>query len=301
MVGTFLVLGRAIGKFGLTRLTTAQIWGSHHLPPYNILYGWPWTNIQMAFLSRDSQMGVPKFPKLGLPWPWGLITLHANLRLRWGLKQSCSPRWELFNSMSHTTCTKGNQGDSWLLVVGNQIANLTPDPSFGHNLHFMSPNGLYKPISNIYILRDFQWYNKLLNPMSSDPCNCLLKIWESIWSPIPKMGVHLGVWRFIPSHFFAFLGAWNVTPGLPYWPTTLQALALIASPRLGLWHDPSVLQIPCWFHLCDKVHSTPDTIYQHLENEHLFSMNLSWETTLLDVIILILGLQLKYAINIATS
>ncbi len=29
--------------------------------------------------------------------------------------------------------------------------------------------------------------------MGSDPCNCPMKTWESIGTPIPKMGVHLGV------------------------------------------------------------------------------------------------------------
>jgi hypothetical protein len=72
--------------------------------------------------------------------------------------------------------------------------------------------------------------------MGFEPCNCLLKIRESIGSPIPKMGVHLGMWGFIPSHSFALLGAWNVTLELPSWPTTLQALALVANPRLGLQH-----------------------------------------------------------------
>jgi hypothetical protein len=64
-------------------------------------------------------------------------------------------------------------------------------------------------------------------------------------------------------------------------------------------HDPNVLQIPCSLHSCDEVDSTPDTIYRHLENEHLLSMNLSWETTLLDVIISTFGLQVKYVINIS--
>jgi hypothetical protein len=47
--------------------------------------------------------------------------------------------------------------------------------------------------------------------------------------------VHLGMRGFIPSHSPIFLGAWDVTPGLPSWPSPLQALALVASPRLGLW------------------------------------------------------------------
>jgi hypothetical protein len=50
-------------------------------------------------------------------------------------------------------------------------------------------------------------------------------------------------------------------------------------------------------HLCDKVDSIPDTIYQHLEKKHLLSMSLSWEATLLNVVISTLGLQFKDAIN----
>jgi hypothetical protein len=50
--------------------------------------------------------------------------------------------------------------------------------------------------------------------MSFDSCNFPLKIRESIGTLIPKMGAHLGVWGFIPSHFLALLGTWNVTFGL---------------------------------------------------------------------------------------
>ncbi len=59
--------------------------------------------------------------------------------------------------------------------------NLTPDPSFGHNLCFICSNGLLEPILGIYVLRSFQWYKECFNPLSFDPCNCSLKIWESIW------------------------------------------------------------------------------------------------------------------------
>jgi len=61
--------------------------------------------------------------------------------------------------------------------------------------------------------------------MSFDPCNRSLNIQKSIGTPTPKVGVHLGVWRFIPSHFFTLPGAWNVIPELHSWPTPLQALA----------------------------------------------------------------------------
>jgi hypothetical protein len=140
-------------------------------------------------------MGVPKFPKLRLPQLWRPITLCADLQLRWGLKQSCSPHWKLSNIMCYVTCTQGNQGDSWLLMFGSQIGNLTPDPSFGHNLGFKYSNGSFEPIFRS-ISKSFQWYKEFFNPMNFDPWNCPLKIWESIGTPTPKVeliwecGVH---------------------------------------------------------------------------------------------------------------
>jgi hypothetical protein len=136
--------------------------------------------------------------------------------------------------MSHATCTQGNQGDSWLWMVRNQIANLTLDPSFGHNLCLKCPNGSCKPTFDIYVPRTFQWYKEIFNQMGFDPCNCSLKIQESIETPTPKMGAHLGVWVFIPSHSPTLLGTWDVTPGLPSWLVPLQAFALATNPRLGL-------------------------------------------------------------------
>ncbi len=37
--------------------------------------------------------------------------------------------------------------------------------------------------------------------MGFRPCNVSLKIQEPIGTPTPKVGVHLGVWGFIPSHY----------------------------------------------------------------------------------------------------
>jgi hypothetical protein len=147
--------------------------------------------------------------------------LHANLQLRWNLKQSCSSHQELSNGMSRDTCTWGNWGDSPLLVVGSQIANLTPNPSFDHNLCLECPNGLCEPILDIYVLRAFQWYKEILNPLSFDPFHRSLKIWKSFGTPTPKVEAPLGVWKFIPSHCPTLLGACGVTPGLPSWPATL--------------------------------------------------------------------------------
>jgi len=57
-------------------------------------------------------MGVPKFSQLGLLQLCGPITLGADLRFRWGPKQSCNPSQELSNGMSQATFMWGNQGDS---------------------------------------------------------------------------------------------------------------------------------------------------------------------------------------------
>jgi len=91
------------------------------------------------------------------------------------------------------------------LTFSDQKSNwLTPNHFFGHNLCFKYSNGTCEPILDIYVSRNFQWYKELFNPMSFDPCNRPLKIWESIGMPIPKVGTHLGVCGFIPSHFLTF-------------------------------------------------------------------------------------------------
>ncbi len=178
--------------------------GSHHLPLYSILCASPWGPHPNGILSQDFQMGVLKFLKLGFPRLWGPITLCSDLRWRWGLKQSYNPRRNLSKGMSHATCTQGNRVDSQILMVESQIVNSTPDLSFGHNLCVRCPNGSCDPILNIYVSIDFQWYKELFNSMGFDPYNYSLKIRESIGSPTPQVGAHLGVWGLIFSHSFAF-------------------------------------------------------------------------------------------------
>jgi hypothetical protein len=137
-------------------------------------------------------MGISKFPKLGLPRLWGPITLCADFWLKWGLKQSCSPHQKKFNGMWHATCTQGNRVDSWLLVVRNQTANLTPDLSFGHNLCSKCPNESCDPILDIYVSIALQWYKGLFNPLGFDPCNCSLKIQKSTRTPNSQSGSSIG-------------------------------------------------------------------------------------------------------------
>jgi hypothetical protein len=53
--------------------------------------------------------------------------------------------------------------------------------------------------------------------MGFDPYNRSLKIWDSIRTPIPKVGAHLGVWGFIPSHIPTFqVGGFG--SNLPFFP-----------------------------------------------------------------------------------
>jgi hypothetical protein len=119
-------------------------------------------------------------------------------------------------------------------MVESQIGNLIPSPSFGHNLCFKCPNGSCEPILDSTIPRNFQWYKEIFNPMGFDPWNCFLKIQESIKNMAPKMGAHLGVSQFIPSHSPTLLGAWDVTPRLSA--HTFPSPWLVVSPMLGLWH-----------------------------------------------------------------
>jgi hypothetical protein len=186
---------------------------------------------QMSFCLGTPKLGIPKFSKLDLSQLWKPVILCLDLRLKWGLKQTCNPHEELSNGMWHATYTKGNQGYSWFLVIKNQIGNLTPNPSFGHNLCFKYPNWSYEPIFKIYIPRNFQWHKKLFNPMIFNLCNWLLKIWDFIETSTPKVEAHLGMCGFIASHSLTLLRAWNVSLRLHSWPAPLQALALVASPK----------------------------------------------------------------------
>jgi len=106
--------------------------------------------------------------------------------------------------MSHATYTKGNRVDFWLLwllMVRNQIANLIPGPSFGHNLCFRCPNEWCEPILDIYVSITLQWYKELFEPLGFDPWNRSLNIRESTKTLTPKMEAPLRMWGFIPSHF----------------------------------------------------------------------------------------------------
>jgi hypothetical protein len=62
-----------------------------------------------------------------------------------------------------------------------------------------------------------------------------LKIWKFIKIPTPKVGVHLGVWRFILSHSYT-PESMKLDSRASLLARTFASFALVASPRLGLRH-----------------------------------------------------------------
>jgi hypothetical protein len=157
--------------------------GSHHLPPYSILYVAPPHSHPNGFCSRDSQRGVPKLSWFGLPGLWELITPGSDLQLGWGLKQTYSSPQELSNGVLYYICTHQDRVNSRLFVVGSQIANLTPGLSFDHNSCCKCPNGLCEAIFDIYTSRPFQRYKEHLKEKCFDLCNWALKLQESRRTP----------------------------------------------------------------------------------------------------------------------
>jgi hypothetical protein len=147
--------------------------------------------------------GIPRTPRLesrdcpetvpgGVPGLWELITLDCKVWSWQGLNQTCNPRRDLFNDVSHSQFGGRKEVDSWLLVVGSQTGSLTPGPSFAHNSGYRCPNDQCEAIFYIYASRPFQWNQEHLNARCFGPCYRTLNIRESRRTPNP--------------HFFQVLG-----------------------------------------------------------------------------------------------
>jgi hypothetical protein len=127
----------------------------------------------------------PEIVPVGVPGLWELITPDCRVWLQRGLNQSCNPRQDLSNDISHSQFGSREEVDSRLLMVGSEIANLTPGPSFAHNLGDRCPNGQCKAIFDIYASRPFQWHQEHLNGRCFGPCCRTLNIRESRRTPNP--------------------------------------------------------------------------------------------------------------------
>jgi hypothetical protein len=111
-----------------------------------------WGYIQIALFPGTPKLESRNCPEIvpgGVPGLWELITPDCKVWLQQGLNQTCSPCRHLFNDVSHIQFGGQKDIDSQLLVVGRQIANLTPDPSFAHNLGDRCPNGQCEAIFDI--------------------------------------------------------------------------------------------------------------------------------------------------------
>jgi len=194
-----LSVGTSHGHFDTQDSPRPGLGGSHHLPPYSILCVSPRRLHPNGSFSRDSQVRVPKLSRVGVPRLWTRIAPHPKLRSGRGLNQSCSSRRELSHAMSHSLRRRREEVDSRLLVVGSQTDNLTPGPSFAHNLGCRCANGPCKAILSINTSRPFHWYKERTNARRFDPSNCLLSFWESRRTPsLPLLGVWVAFSHLAP-------------------------------------------------------------------------------------------------------
>ncbi len=194
------MLGQATGNTDTQDSPQPGLGGSHHLPPYSILCGWPQSLHPNGFSLPGSLH--PKSRQRGLPWLWSPITLWADLGSRCGLKQSCSSRWDLSNSMSHSLYRQVNRVDSWLFVVGSQTASLTPSPSFGHNLCFKCLNEQCEPILDIYV-------QELSNDIKNATSHRVLTLEIALWNFESPPGLHFPKWEL----------PWECECSLPHTPS----------------------------------------------------------------------------------
>jgi hypothetical protein len=145
----------------------------------------------------------------GLLGLWTAITPCPKLGSGRVLNQSCSSCRELCNVVSHSSRRRWEEVDPRLLVVKSQTANLTPGPSFAHNLGCKCPNDQCEAIFDIYVSRPFQWHQERLNARCFEPFCRALNIRESRRTPNLQLFQVLG---FTPT-----LGQSGVaTPHLPF-------------------------------------------------------------------------------------
>ncbi len=106
------------------------------------------TNTQMSFVPGlpSENLEIPKIETFTtleahnfVCRPWIEVTFEAKLQV--------SSR--VFQRYVARHYTQINQADSRLLMIGSQIANLTFDPFFAHNLCFNYPNGSCEIILSI--------------------------------------------------------------------------------------------------------------------------------------------------------
>jgi len=182
------VLGRATGPTDTQKSPRPGLEGSHHLPHYGILYATPRSLHPNGSFSQDSRAEVPKSRPAGLIGLWSPITLRADLEWKCSLKQSCSSRREISNGIWHVVSSQVFRVDSWLFMVGSQTDNLTPGPSFGHNLCSNVQMSNASPFKTSTFL---DLFNDIKN--ATNHWDLISQI--GLWSFESPLGLHLPTWE----------------------------------------------------------------------------------------------------------
>jgi hypothetical protein len=118
---------------------------------------------------------------------------------------------------------------------------------------------------------------KFFNPMNFDPSNCSMNIHKSLKSPTPKMGAHLEMCGFIPSHSHTFWNV-NVTPKLHSWPSLFHAPCLRCEPKVKVMtflvvHNHIHLSI---FMFSTKIKNSQKYMVPKCNANIKFKLNLRW-------------------------
>jgi len=173
-------------------------------------------------------MVVSKFPKLGLLWLWGPITLCAELQLKWGLKQSWNSSSRTFQRYVARHLHTKKSGRFPTFSDRSQIVNLISGLSFGHNLCLKCSNGSCKSIFYTFTFQELSNYIRnssiqwVLTPVS------LFKNLEVHWDSNSQNGSSLGSVR-VHSLTLSYI------PGSMRCDSWASLLAYaLASPCLGL-------------------------------------------------------------------
>ncbi len=145
----------------------------------------------MAQIPGTSEMESRNCPD-GTP---GTLNCHNSRLQSWittRSKTNLCLRRDLSNAVLHSQIGHREDVDSRLLVIESQIVNLTPGPSFAHNLGCKCLNCQCKGIFNIYVSRPFQWHQEHPNARCFAPCCWALNIRESRRTPNPQLFQVLG-------------------------------------------------------------------------------------------------------------
>jgi hypothetical protein len=96
------VLGQATGNLDYLTHHGPDSGEATTFPPYSILYSFPPRLHPNGIFSQDSQVGVSKLSRVGIPGFWTATAPRPELGSGRVLNQSCSSRQELSNAMLHS-------------------------------------------------------------------------------------------------------------------------------------------------------------------------------------------------------